>query len=208
MSQRDTRLIGGVYRTGQILNNGSRITTCTAYNRNTNDVVGLYVIHNLPAIPAPHLKQLLQPLTQRRAVSSPHLLRVHDWGMDGDKIFIATDPPRGVTLRHAMDNENVDLHRAVDFICQLAFGVKVLHEAHMTSLDLRPQLVTVETLIGNTQITDRVQLDDIGLRILLQSIDSGNTPQPVDELAALDLRYASLNTLIISLLVPGAISTS
>lgn len=190
MSQRDTRLIGGIYRTGQILSNGSRITTCTAYNRNTNDVVGLYIIHYAPATPPQQVRQLLQPLAQRRAVSSPHLLRIHDWGIDADRVYIATDPPRGVTLRHAMDNENIDLNRAVDFVRQLALGVKALHEAHIGTLDLRPQLVTVETLIESTRITDRVQLDDVGLRLFFNALNGANA-QPVDELASLDLRYAS-----------------
>ncbi|WP_201371797.1 serine/threonine protein kinase [Ktedonobacter robiniae] len=190
MSQRDTRLIGGIYRTGQILSSDGILTTCTAYNRNTNDVVGLYVLHCPPNVPPHVIQQVLQPLAQRRTHASPHLLHISDWGVDNNRIFIATDPPRGVTLRHAMDNENIDLQRSLDLIHQLALGVKVLHEAHIAALDLRPQFVTVETFMDNNSLTDRVRLDDIGLRELLRALGASNSTAS-DSLAAIDPRYAS-----------------
>ncbi|GHO73204.1 hypothetical protein KSD_09750 [Ktedonobacter sp. SOSP1-85] len=190
MSQRDTRLIGGIYRTGQILSSDGILTTYTAYNRNTNDVVGLYVLHCPPNVPPHVIQQALQPLAQRRAHASPHLLHISDWGVDNNRIFIATDPPRGVTLRHAMDNENIDLQRSLDLIHQLALGVKVLHEAHIAALDLRPQFVTVETFMDNNSLTDRVRLDDIGLRELLRALGASNSTAS-DSLAAIDPRYAS-----------------
>ncbi len=44
MIQRNPRVIGGVYQTGQVINSGPILTAYTAYNRNTGDVVGLHVI--------------------------------------------------------------------------------------------------------------------------------------------------------------------
>ncbi len=184
MAKRDARVIGGVYRTGQLITSGGMLTTYTAYNHNTNDVVGLYVIE--PASPGKiQIVQQLQPvLDKRRQVRSPHVVRVYDWGIDDNRIFIATDPPRGVTLQHLFDHENIDIPRAIDLARQLAAGLQALHEQGIVGLDLRPQLITVDT-VG---VTDRVQIDDIGLRSLLLTLGYVSS-QRNDDIGYLDPRY-------------------
>ncbi len=166
MSQRDSRLIGGVYMVGQVITSGGMLSTYTAYNRNTNDVVGLQVVEFPPNFDAYTVQQQLQPLERRRSIQSPYVIRVHDWGIEGNRIYIATDPPRGMTLQHVLDNENVTIERALDIARQLAQGVKVLHENGIVGVDMRPPLITVDEV----NVTDRVQLDDIGLRTLLRTL--------------------------------------
>src|SRR6266851_84140 len=185
MPQRDPRLIGGVYRVGQAITSSDVLTHYTAYNRNTNDVVGLFVLELPPAIEPQAVQPLLQPLEQRRLVESPYVLRVYDWGIDGNRVYIATDPPRGITLRHVLDNENIDVPRALDLMRQMAQGLKVLHEQGVVGVDLRPQLITVDSVA----VTDRVQLDDVGLRSLLGALGYVNS-QRVDDIGFLDPRYA------------------
>src|SRR5438552_11524361 len=112
------RQIGSVYQLGQVITSGGVLSTYTAYNRNTNDVVGLLVIECSPSIDDQALTQLMQPLERRRALHSPNVIRVYDWGIDGSRLYIATDPPRGITLRQVLDSENVDVHRALDLLRQ------------------------------------------------------------------------------------------
>src|SRR5713101_5793340 len=119
MTQRDPRMIDGIYRVGQVITTGPLLTVYTAYNRNTSDVVGLLVIELPPAIDAQTAQQLLDPLEHRRVVESPHVIRVYDWGIDDSRAYIATDPPRGITLRDVLDNENIDLHRTLDLLRQM-----------------------------------------------------------------------------------------
>ena len=94
VTQQIRRLIGGVYRVGQVITREGMLTTCTAYNRNTNDVVGLVVIEFL-SLSVHSIEQLLQPLASRSIAQSPHVLHIHDWGIDGNRAYIAVDPPRG-----------------------------------------------------------------------------------------------------------------
>lgn len=183
--QRDARLVGGVYHVGQIITSGGMLTTCTAHNRNTNSVVGLLLIEFSPALSLFTVQQLLQPLEQRRAVQSPHVMRVYDWGIDGNRAYIATDPPRGITLRHVLDNENIDLPRILDFSRQIAQGLKALHEQGVAGLDLRPQLITVDVEAQE----DRVQLDDVGLRSLLHALGYVSSER-FDDIGYFDPRYA------------------
>jgi hypothetical protein len=82
MSQRDARVIGGVYRTGQLISVGGILTIYTAYNHNTNDVVGLYIIEPLSPGQVQIVQQFQSVLDKRRLIRSPHVIRVYDWGID------------------------------------------------------------------------------------------------------------------------------
>jgi serine/threonine protein kinase len=177
-----SRQIGGTYFIGQTITVNNAISTYTAYNRNTNDIVGLYVLEFPPTISVQAAQQHLYPLERRRAVLSPHILRIHDWGIDGTRAYIATDPPRGLTLRQTMNSENIDLKRALDISKQLATGLKSFHEKGMAGLDLRPQLITIDT-VG---IIDRAQIDDIGLRAFLNTL--GYIPTTSNQLSE-DIGY-------------------
>ena len=185
MAQRNARPVGGIYQVGQVITSGGVLTSYTAYNRNTNDVVGLLVVEFAPSIDAQTVQQLLQPLERRRSIDSPNLIHVYDWGTDGNRLYIATDPPRGMTLRYVLDNENIDLDRALELTRQMARGLKALHEGGVSGVDLRPQLITVDSIA----VTDRVQLDDVGLRALLNALGYVDS-QWVDDIGFLDPRYA------------------
>jgi serine/threonine protein kinase len=186
MAQRDERLIGGIYRTGPIITSGGMLTTYTAFNHNTSDNVGLYVITLQTQEQMVTAQTLLQALARRQGLYSSHVMRVLDWGIDGNRAYIATDPPRGITLQYVIDNENIDLKRSIDLIRQLLTGVKTLHKEGIYGLDLRPQLITIDT-IG---VDDRVQIDDIGLRTLLLSLNYIPSQQPGD-IGFLDPRYCA-----------------
>ncbi len=160
-------VIGGIYRVGQVMTARGMLTTCTAYNRYTNDIVGLFVVECPQTWSAEQMRHLLQPLEVRRSLSSPHVLRIHDWGIDSTRTYIVTDPPRGVTLRYVLDTEKIDLERALALARQIMKGLKALHEHQVIGIDLRPQLITVETV----DTTIRAQIDDIGLRSLLKKLN-------------------------------------
>jgi len=184
-AQNNPRLIGGIYRMGQVITTGPMLSTYTAYNRNTSDVVGLMVFQLPPMFDFQMVSGLLQTMERRRQVQSPHVIRVYDWGIDGSRAYVATDPPRGITLRQVLDNENIDLQRALELARQMTLGLCALQAQGIVGIDLRPQLITVDS-VG---ISDRVQLDDVGLRSLLKELGYINS-QRTDDIGYLDPRYA------------------
>jgi serine/threonine protein kinase len=189
-ARKNPRLIGGVYQVGQVITTGPILTIYTAYNRNTSDVVGLLVLELLPLFEAEAALRLLEPLERRRLVQSPHVIHVYDWGIDGSRAYITTDPPRGTTLRHVLDNETVDMHRAVGMMQQMTRGLVALQTLGMKNTDLRPQLITVDR-VGNT---DRVQLDDVGLRLLLRRLGYVGG-QRSEDIGFFDPRYVAPETI-------------
>lgn len=183
-ARKNPRLIGGVYQVGQAITSGPILTTYTAYNRNTSDVVGLLVFELPPTFEAEAALRLLEPLERRRLVQSPHVMHVYDWGIDGSRAYIATDPPRGISLRQVLDSETIDLPRAVEMAKQMARGLMALQAQDIENTDMRPQLITVD-VVGDT---DRLQLDDVGLRLLLKQVGYIYNQQN-DEIGFFDPRY-------------------
>ncbi|GER83127.1 hypothetical protein KTAU_17640 [Thermogemmatispora aurantia] len=188
MTQQFSRLVAGVYRIGQVFTRaGSTVTSCTAYNRNTNDVVGLHLIALPPptAASAPQqLQNLFALLERRRQVQSPAVLHLHTWGIDGPWLYLVTDPPRGVSLRYLMDHEHIDLQRALQIVRQILKGAEALEAQGFVGLDLRPSLITVQVI----EFRDYVQIDDLGLRLLVNTLGLGGSQQP-DDMAFFDPRY-------------------
>jgi serine/threonine protein kinase len=184
MTQKYTQLIGGIYRVGQILNTGPALTTCTAYDRNTNDVVGLFIIELPPQMPQALIQQHLQMLEQRRLLQSPHVMRIHRWGIEATRVYIATDRPRGVNLQYVLDHEDISIKRAIDLTKQIALGLNALHTHNMAGIDLRPQHITVDAI----DLDDRVQIDDIGLRAFLNALGYSYS-QHHDEIGYFNPRY-------------------
>src|SRR5437667_6280475 len=185
-ARKNPRLIGGVYQVGQVITTSPTLTNYTAYNRNTNDVVGLIVFELPPTFKAEDALRLLEPLERRRLVESPHVIHVFDWGIDGSRVYIATDPPRGISLRDVLDSETIDLKRAVEMAKQMVRGLIALQAQNIENIDMRPQLITVDMVVD----TDRVQLDDAGLRLLLKQL--GYTyDQHNGDIGFFDPRYVS-----------------
>lgn len=166
MAQRGTRLINGIYHLGSILTKSGSITIATAHNRNTNDMVELILLDLPPTLSLPDAQHVLEPLEQRRLIKAAHTVQIFDWGIENQHAYIVSTPLHGVTLRYLMDNELIELPRALRLMQQILLGLQALHKHHITNLDLRPQFITVDTT--DTDQTDYVQLDDPGLRELLR----------------------------------------
>lgn len=185
MAQRDSRLIGGSYRLGPAMTTSGMLTTYTATNLKTLDMVGIFVIEFPPAFHAQTVQHLLMPLERYTHVQSPHVLHVYDWGIDGNRAYIVTNAPRGIPLRYVMDTENIHVARGLDIARQITQGLIALHAQGIVGRDLRPQLITVQSI----QPHDAVQIDDIGLRPLLNALGT-TTAQNSSDIEYLDPRYA------------------
>ncbi|HTI15646.1 MAG TPA: FHA domain-containing serine/threonine-protein kinase [Dictyobacter sp.] len=186
MPQHDTRLIGGAYQLDKIILRSGIVTNYTAHPQNTNDVVGLSVIEIPPTEPLETIPALLKRFEIRRQANSSHVLQVHHWGVDGTRLYIATDMPQGTTLQNILDHERViDISRSFSLSYQIAVGLQVLHAQGITGNDLRPSLITVTT----PHNTDHIKISDIGIRPLLQSLHYISMEQP-DDIGYVDPRFA------------------
>src|SRR5207249_2540796 len=79
--------------------------------------------------------------------------------------------------------------RALDISRQILQGLKALHEHKVIGVDLRPQLMTIESV----DPTVHAQIDDIGLRSLLKEL--GYVASHREDIGYLDPRYAAPESL-------------
>src|SRR5436309_4593890 len=114
MALRDTRLMGGSYRLGPAMTTSGMLTTYTATNLQTLDMVGIFVIEFPPSFHAQTVQHLLTPLERYTHTHSAQVIQVYDWGIDGNRAYIVTSSPRGIPLRYALDTENISLSRSLD----------------------------------------------------------------------------------------------
>lgn len=89
-------------------------------------------------------------------------------------------------LRYVLDTEKIDLERALALSRQIIQGLKALHEHQVIGIDLRPQLITIDSV----DTTVRAQIDDIGLRSLLKALNHVPS-QCADDIGYLDPRYVA-----------------
>jgi serine/threonine protein kinase len=197
--QQNSRMFGGYYQVAQVISTGPLLTIYTAYHHYSSDRVGLYVVELPPMADEEAVERHLQIFEKRRQVDSPHVIHVYDWGVDEGSIFIATDPPRGVTLRHVLEAETLEIERALDVARQMARGLVALQAQGMIGIDMRPQLVTI-SMLGEHY---HAQLDDIGLRLLFRQLGYMNS-QPGGDIGFLDPRYAAPENLQNGPVVPSS----
>ncbi|HEY6540419.1 MAG TPA: serine/threonine-protein kinase, partial [Ktedonobacteraceae bacterium] len=188
--QQNPRMFGGYYQVAQVISTGPLLTIYTAYHHYSSDKVGLYVVELPPTVDEEAVERHLHVFEKRRLVNSRHVIHIYDWGVDDGSAFIAADPPLGVTLRHVLETENLEIERALDLACQMARGLVALQAQGIVGIDMRPQLITVSMVGENYQ----AQLDDIGLRLLLKQLGYMNS-QPGGDIGYLDPRYAAPESL-------------
>ncbi len=186
MAQQPPRIINSLYRLGPALISGAVATLFSATYLATNEPVALL----LARPPAKHHHEqaqlLLQSVRTLTLVLHPHLLHLHEAGIDHGEYFLITDL-RGRPLRELLNQEALALGRALEIARQLAQGISMLHSRKIVGLDLRPERIYIETAAR----TDTALVADIGLRRFLQALGYDEQESNGTPLLQIDPRYAA-----------------
>src|SRR5262249_28617182 len=133
-----------LYRLGPALLSGSVATLFSGIYLATNDPVAI-LLARPPAIgDPPQTQQVIQAARMLTMLLHPHLLHMHEAGIDQGDYFFITDL-RGRPLRERLNQEALPLERALEITRQLAQGVNALHSRKIVGLDLRPERIFIET---------------------------------------------------------------
>jgi serine/threonine protein kinase/tetratricopeptide (TPR) repeat protein len=109
---------------------------------------------------APHLtrdeerrQRFLQEATLAAAIDHPHIAKIYDIDGVGDRLFIAMEYVRGVTLRDSLHNAPLTLRRVVDLAVQVGDALAKVHEHGIVHRDLKPENIIV-TEDGYAKVID------------------------------------------------------
>jgi serine/threonine protein kinase len=186
VAQQPPRIVNSLYRLGPALISGTVATLFSATYLATNEPVALLLVRPPARGDPQQARQLLQSARMLLTLLHPHLLHLHEAGIDQSDYFLITDL-RGRPLRELLNQEALPLERALEIARQLTQGIAALHSRQIVGLDLRPERLYLETA-GRY---DTALVADLGLRSFLQALgyeaqESAGTP-----LLQIDPRYAA-----------------
>jgi eukaryotic-like serine/threonine-protein kinase len=87
-------------------------------------------------------------------LSHPNIVTIHDFGLDGDQVFIVMEYVPGSDLKTMLKQRGrLGIAEAIDLIAQACAGIGYAHRAGLVHCDVKPQnmLVTPE---GRLKVTD------------------------------------------------------
>jgi hypothetical protein len=105
------------------------------------------------------------------ALSHPHILAIHDFGVAEGIAYAAVELVEGETLRQKLESGPVSTRKAVEWAAQIARGLGAAHERGIVHRDLKPENV----MIGRDGI---VKILDFGLARTVAAGAPGGTQSP------------------------------
>lgn len=87
-------------------------------------------------------------------LSHPNIVTVHDFGLDGDRLFIIMEYVPGTNLKTMIrDQEKIQVDKSLDLIIQASLGIGYAHRAGLIHCDIKPHNMLV-TPDGRLKVTD------------------------------------------------------
>ncbi|HET8747060.1 MAG TPA: serine/threonine-protein kinase [Ramlibacter sp.] len=84
-----------------------------------------------------------QEATAAGGVSHPNTITIHDFGREGNWLYIAMERLQGVELRELMEGGPLPLEGALDIAAQVAAGLAAAHERGVVHRDVKPGNIMV-----------------------------------------------------------------
>lgn len=148
------RLIGNRYEVHEALGTG---TTATVF-RARDTRLGLERAIKILSPRLSHLEAMRQRFEREAKTTSsldhPNIVRVHDWGSDGEEFFIVMELIEGATLREVMNASGKwPPRKAAALIQQALHALQYSHALGVVHRDIKPRNIMVRKT-GTAMLTD------------------------------------------------------
>ncbi len=166
------KVIGQRFEILQSIGVGGMGAVFKAKDQELNEVVALKVLKNRQQSKQA-IEQLKDEIRMARRISHPNVVRIHDFGQIGDKVFISMEYVQGFTLhqiiKHAGKMRPFAARHAAIHICR---GLAAAHEAGVIHRDLKPDNIIIE-------LDTSVKLMDFGIASVDNAISRVNKEQEI-----------------------------
>lgn len=157
-------VLGGKYKLLRLLGEGGMGAVWAARNLNVGHEVALKVLHSDLARDPDCAKRFLYEAKSYGRVTHPHAVALHDFGADGETLYISMELVEGFDLRHVLRRQGrLALPDAVEVVLQLADVLGFAHDRGVIHRDIKPENVVLRT--GGRAL--HVTLLDFGIARLL-----------------------------------------
>jgi len=99
------------------------------------------------------------------AIANPHIVALHDFGIEGDLVYLATEFVDGGTLRDAMRTRTFSNEEVLAIVSQIAEALGAAHGRDIVHRDLKPENVLLASGAGGAP---RVKVVDFGVAKLAE----------------------------------------
>lgn len=113
------------------------------------------------------VRRFIQEAKSASALNHPHIITIHEVGEADSTYFIAMEFIDGVTLREAMNRNQLQLGRVVEIATQVASALSAAHAVNIVHRDIKPDNIMLRA-------DGYVKVLDFGLAKLVQQ----TTPEP------------------------------
>ncbi len=153
------------YEVMQVLGRGGFATVYLARDRELARDVALKVLHP-DLVDSAALARLKREAAVARQVSERSLVRIYDFGRDGDIAYLAMEFVEGETLAQALDRAgSLPIELAVSIGRSMLHALRALHEAGIVHRDVKPSNILLP-------LSGHAKLGDLGL---IHRLESGET---------------------------------
>ena len=154
-------LLGSRYRILELAGAGGMGMVYRARDEQLDVMVAIKVLRPDLAGDGRWLERFKQELVLARQVTHPNVVRIHDIGSDGDRVFLTMDFVPGRSLRDLLaEHHRLAPERAAEIARQLALALGAAHRAGVIHRDLKPGNVLVDETAGGSL---RVAITDFGV---------------------------------------------
>jgi serine/threonine protein kinase len=172
VSPRKEQLIGGKYRLAKPLAQGGMGSVWVARHVQLEVDVAIKFRTRGEELDATAIDRFKREAQAAAQLKSPHVVHIHDYGLDDGTPFIAMELLQGEDLGELLDRVGrLSLRRTLELISQAAKGLEAAHQAGIVHRDIKPRNLFLARLSGD----EVLKILDFGIAKRTSSDDGGAT---------------------------------
>ncbi len=154
----DGTLLAGRYHITHFVGQGGMGTVYAAHDDDLDEDIAIKVLRPELACDVEFKRRLKAEVRLARRVSHPNVCRVHDFGIEGELVFVTMELVRGRTLRERLAEiragrgQPLELAHIVDIVLQIGSALSAAHRAGVIHRDVKPDNVILSD--GRAVLTD------------------------------------------------------
>ncbi len=199
-------LAGGRYQLVHRLGGGGMATVWMAQDTRLGREVAVKVISDALAAQAPYVERFRREARIAAGLSHPNLVKVYDFGSDGERPFLVMEYVEGATLRTGASAASAPRLDTDTLARELLDALAHIHAAGIVHRDIKPANVLVGpdgrprlTDFGIAQAQDSTDLTETGqvigtLKYLAPEVARGRPATPRSDLYSLGVLLAEVAT--------------
>ena len=146
--------IKGRYKLIDEIESGSFGTVYIARDMDSNCLYAAKIMHPEHARNSSLTTRFQREAQILQSLSDPHIVRIIDYGNDGDTYYIVMEYVDGQSLRYYITTSGrIEALRALNYARQIAEGLEIAHKHEVVHRDIKPQNILINN-VGVVKITD------------------------------------------------------